>query len=162
MRLQPTQIGLGSTSTNSTILQLELNYGTTQNNGNLLTQIITMPGLSLSQTYTYDALNRLETAVENAGSSWKQKFTYDRYGNRRIDPNNTSPDLIGTNPEISETNNRIVAQQGEHYDFDLAGNLTRGRDGETYTFDAANRLVSFNGGAAQGAQLMSTMVTENE
>lgn len=151
-RLQPTQIGLGTTSTNSTVLQLDFNYGTTQNNGNLQSQTITMPGLSLSQTYTYDRLNRLETAVESDGASWKQKFTYDRYGNRRIDPAPavTSPDLVGPNPVISETNNRIVAQAGELYDFDFAGNLKTGRDGETYTYDAANRLVTFNGGAAQG------------
>jgi hypothetical protein len=79
-RLQPTQIGLGTTSTNSSVLQLDYGYGTTTHNGNLLGQTVTIPGLGLSQTYGSDALNRLETAGENAGVSWKQKFLYDRYG----------------------------------------------------------------------------------
>jgi YD repeat-containing protein len=65
-RLQPTQIGLGTSSTNSSVLQLDYNYGTTANNGNLLTQTITVPtsagvtGFTATQTYSYDALNRLE------------------------------------------------------------------------------------------------------
>ncbi|HEX2268821.1 MAG TPA: hypothetical protein VHH35_04780, partial [Pyrinomonadaceae bacterium] len=85
-RLQSIQIGLGTASTNSSVLKLDYDYGTTANNGNLLTQTITIPGLTLTQAYTYDELNRLATARENSGTSWKQKFVYDRYGNRRIDP----------------------------------------------------------------------------
>ncbi len=146
-RLQPTQIGLGTASSNSSVLQLDYSYGTTANNGNVLSQTIVIPGLTLSQAYTYDQLNRLETSNENAGASWKQKFQYDRYGNRRIDsdPANTSPDLVGPNPVLSEANNRIVAQTGEQYQYDAAGNLMRGRDGQTYAFDAENKMTSFNG-----------------
>ncbi len=66
-RLRPTQIGLGTSSTNSSVLQLDNGYGTNSNNGNLLDQTITIPGLTLSQSYTYDPLNRLETANENGG-----------------------------------------------------------------------------------------------
>jgi hypothetical protein len=55
-------------------MKLDYDYGTTANNGNLLTQTITIPGLTLTQTYTYDELNRLATARENTGTSWKQKF----------------------------------------------------------------------------------------
>jgi RHS repeat-associated protein len=152
-RLQATQIGLGTAATNSTVLQLDFGYGTTNNNGNLQNQTITLPGLTLTQTYTYDALNRLETANETAGASWKQKFLYDRYGNRRIDTNtnNTSADLIGPNPVLSLTNNRIVPQSGEQYLYDGAGNLKTGRNGETYSFDGENRMTAFNGGAPGGA-----------
>lgn len=151
-RLQPIQIGLGTASTNSSVLQLDYDYGTTANNGNVLTQTITIPGLTQTQTYTYDELNRLATARENNGTSWKQKFLYDRYGNRRIDPNSadTSADLVGPNPVFAEANNRILAQAGEQYEYDGAGNLTRNRDGHTYVFDAENKMVSFNGGASQG------------
>ena len=157
LRLQSTQIGLGTAATNSSVLQLDFNFGTTANNGNLLTQIITIPGLTLTQAYTYDQVNRLETANENGGSSWKQKFLYDRYGNRRVDTNsaNTSPDLVGPNPVLSTLNNRIAPQAGEQYLYDAAGNLTIGREGQTYTFDAENRMTSFNGGAGQGGATYS-------
>lgn len=151
-RLQPIQIGLGTSSTNSSVLQLDYDYGTTTNNGNVAGHTITIPGLTLSQSYTYDMLNRLETANENGGTSWKQKFLYDRYGNRRIDPSaaNTSSDLVGPNPVFSEASNRIVPQTGEQYQYDKAGNLTRGREGQTYNFDGDHRMTSFNGGASQG------------
>jgi hypothetical protein len=53
-RLQPTLIQAGS------LLTLGLNYGTTQNNGNLLTQTIARPGKNWTQTYSYsDGKNRL-------------------------------------------------------------------------------------------------------
>ena len=157
-RLHPTQIGLGTTQGSVDRLKLNYDYGTTNNNGNVLSQVITVPtigsasGFTATQNYTYDQLNRLETAQENNGSSWKQKFLYDRYGNRRIDSNevNTSPDLIGPNPNFSGANNRILVQAGEQYDYDSAGNLIRGREGQSYVFDAENKMVSFNGGSSQG------------
>ena len=66
-RLQPTQIALGSTkfATGSTtqgatdILKLNYDYGSTQNNGNVQSQTITVPtvgsnpGFTAIQTYTY-------------------------------------------------------------------------------------------------------------
>jgi YD repeat-containing protein len=109
-RLQPTEIGLGTTRTDSSKFKLAYDYGTT-NNGNVQSQTITIPGgPTLSQTYTYDALNRIETAVELNGtnSSWKQKFLYDRFGNRTIDSNpaDTTPEHVGPNPAINPANNR--------------------------------------------------------
>jgi hypothetical protein len=67
------------------------------------------------QTYTYDSLNRLKSATEtqNNQQTWKQTFTFDRYGNRRFDTssNNTTTLASGCataicNPEINATNNR--------------------------------------------------------
>jgi RHS repeat-associated protein len=43
-----------------------------------------------------------------------------------------------------------VAQAGEQYDYDDAGNLTHGRESQTYGFDGENKMTSFNGGATQG------------
>ena len=69
------------------------NYGTTDNNGNLRKQEIHIPGHTMRwQEYNYDSLNRLKWAREvlNGGAEqWKQEFTYDRWGNRRIDTANT-------------------------------------------------------------------------
>jgi YD repeat-containing protein len=74
-RLQPTEIGLGTTSTNSSTMGLTYNYGTTNNNGNLLSVGYSGGGLSYTQNFGYDALNRLTTSNENSGSSrstfWK-------------------------------------------------------------------------------------------
>ena len=63
-RLQPLEIGLGTSATDSSLLRLEYYYGTTQNNGNVLRQIITVPtigadtGFTATQHYQYDQLNR--------------------------------------------------------------------------------------------------------
>ena len=90
-RLQPTQIGLGTLSTNSSLWQLDYSYGMTDNNGNVRTQTLTLPGgLSLAQSYEYDAVNRLKLAQENNGSSWKQVYAYDQYGNRTFETGTTT------------------------------------------------------------------------
>jgi YD repeat-containing protein len=154
-RLQPIQIGLGTANNNSGVLQLDYSYGTTNNNGNLQTQTITSPGgLILTQTYTYDYLNRLLTAQEvNGGnSSWNQAFTYadsngqnTRYGNRRID-SGTTPGLIFENPQFDPATNRIQAQAGEQYQYDAAGNLKRNKTGHTFDYDAENKQIKYDGG----------------
>ncbi|HMJ08557.1 MAG TPA: hypothetical protein VK468_06110 [Pyrinomonadaceae bacterium] len=74
---------------------LDYSKGTTANNANVLSQVITVPavgsssGFIATQTYTYDSLNRINDATENITGvtppSWKQTFTYDRYGNRNFD-----------------------------------------------------------------------------
>jgi hypothetical protein len=123
-RLQPTQIALGTSAGNTSLLKLNYDYGTTSNNGNVQSQTITVPGMShpLIQTYTYDALNRLQSATETSNSTqvWKQTFVYDKYGNRRFDMTNTTmPDPQSnqaiTNPQIDPSNNRFSANQGYEY-----------------------------------------------
>ena len=69
-RLQPTQIALGASAGNTNLLKLDYSYGSTQNNGNVQTQTITVPtvginpGFTATQTYNYDSLNRLKQATE--------------------------------------------------------------------------------------------------
>ena len=73
-RLQPTQIGLGTTSTGATstsVLGLNYTFGVkvggtldaTKNNGNIESQTIVVPNgggtLSLVQSYSYDQVKRL-------------------------------------------------------------------------------------------------------
>jgi YD repeat-containing protein len=170
-RLQPTQIGLGTSLTDSSKLRLDYTYGvlingvldTSKNNGNPQSQTITAPGLTLTQSYEYDALNRLASATEMNGTSqtWKQTFTYGRFGNRRFDASQTTIPQItpqnenSTNPTISDANNRISAAG---YRYDSAGNLECDPDhpcGATspfpayYTYDAENRIntAAISGGA---------------
>jgi len=87
-RLQPTQIGLGSGATSQNLLKIDYSYGSTNNNGNVLSQTITVErpsqiDLVFDQTYTYDSLNRITSAEEKTGATqnWKQTYVFDRYGN---------------------------------------------------------------------------------
>jgi YD repeat-containing protein len=149
-RLQPTLIGLGTSSTDSSVVKLDYAYGTTSNNGNVVSQTITMPGLTLTQCYGYDSLNRLSTADEHSGTActgtqqWKQAFTYDRYGNRNFDVANTTTNVLGPNPTIDQLTNRFAT--GQNYGYDSAGNLTS--DPTTpatngIVYDAENRQTQY-------------------
>ena len=150
-RLQPTQTGLGATQGSSSLLQLNLTYSTTSNNGNLLTETITAPGLPapLAQTYSYDGVNRLLSAAETG--SWSRTYGYDAFGNRWVDAANEA--LVMATPtaqgQFNPATNRLtksfdnVALPGTPYD--AAGNLTSHPYIGTMTYDAENRQTSFNG-----------------
>jgi RHS repeat-associated protein len=154
-RLQPIQIGLGTSSTDTSKLKIDYDYGTTTNNGNIQSQKITLPGLQYPsvQSYNYDQLNRLQSVEEksNGATQWKQTFSYDRFGNRSIDTsleNNqpkTTPALVGINPKLSPVNNRIERRAGsnEQYLYDDDGNLTKDQDGNTFVYDAENRQTQY-------------------
>jgi hypothetical protein len=142
-RLQPTQTALGTVQ-NATD-RLKLDYGTTQNNENVLSQTITAPsvgenqGFTATQTYTYDSLNRLKSATEiiSGNQTWKQTFVYDRYGNRRFDVAGTTTlgdcPAVQCNPTVDMTNNRFTSGQG--YVYDLTGNLIQDAAGWQYVYD---------------------------
>ena len=69
----------------TSVLDLSYSYGGTNNNGNVQSLTYNGGGLSYTQDFGYDALNRLTTSNENSGSSWSQTNGYDQYGNRWID-----------------------------------------------------------------------------
>jgi RHS repeat-associated protein len=148
-RLQPVQIALGATQNATNLLKLDFNYGTTDNNGNVKTQTITVPstagqnnGFTATQTYNYDSLNRLKDASETIGTqTWKQTYKYDRFGNREFDAANTTtlgscPQTI-CNPSINTADNRFNTGQG--YSYDNAGNLKTDAEGKQFTYDADNK-----------------------
>ncbi len=153
-RLQPIQIGLGSATSTQNVLKLNYEYGTTDNNGNVKSQTITVPGLAnpFVQSYSYDSLNRLQSATEtnNGSQTWKQAFTFDRYGNRNFDEANTTtlPKECNGNTEVCEavrpivnpsvdiTNNRLNG-----YTFDASGNTVRDAENRRFTYDAENKQV---------------------
>ena len=153
-RLQPTQLGLGTSSTDTSLWKINYDYGTTDNNGNVKGQTITVPSINpLIQTFTYDSLNRLKSATEtqNSSQTWKQTFTYDRYGNRTFDAANTTTIPAGCpanqcNPAVDVSNNRFTTGQG--YTYDLSGNLITDANGRSFAYDAENKqkTVSDAGG----------------
>jgi len=160
-RLQPTQIALGTVQNGTDKLKLNYDYGATNNNGNVLSQQITVPttgnaaGFLATQNYSYDSLNRLKSAQETIGGaqSWKQTFIYDRYGNRNFDTANTTT-LGGCpanqcNPTIDAANNRFTTGQG--YTYDLAGNVITDAQGRTFNYDGENKQKSVsNSGTSIG------------
>jgi RHS repeat-associated protein len=133
-RLQSTEIGLGTSGTDSSTMRLTYNFGTTNNNGNVQSISYLGGGLSYTQSFGYDELNRLTTSFES-GSSWSQTNKYDRYGNRSID-------LGGGNQSLYfNTANRIT---NTGYTYDAAGNLTN--DGtQSFGYDAENKIKTVNG-----------------
>ncbi|HXM51037.1 MAG TPA: RHS repeat-associated core domain-containing protein [Pyrinomonadaceae bacterium] len=135
-RLQPTQIGLGASSADSSTMGLSYDYGTTNNNGNLQSVSYSGGGLSYTQSFGYDALNRLTTSNENSGSSWSQTNGYDQYGNRWIDYGGGVHNL-----SFSGSTNRITTSG---YNYDSAGNLTNDSI-HSYGFDAENKITTVDG-----------------
>jgi RHS repeat-associated protein len=159
-RLQPIQIGLGSSATSQNLLKLNFDYGVADNNGNVKSQIITTPtvgniaGFVATQVYSYDSLNRIQQATETVANQptqgWQQTFAYDRYGNRTFDPANTTtlPKNCGTipnkfvcatdipkfNPAANVGDNKLV---GTNYD--NVGNTKIDANGQVFTYDAENK-----------------------
>ena len=100
--------------------------------------------LVLTQSYVYDSLNRLQIAEEKDVSNqatWKQTYTFDRYGNRRFNQANTTFPTFSntniTNPTIDTANNRFTT--GQNYTYDLAGNLLTDAEGRSFVYDAENK-----------------------
>lgn len=94
-RLQPLEIGLGSSATESSLLKLKNEHGTNATRGNVLKQVITVStigtatGFTANQHYRSDQLNRLigaqevngvNSAWKSSGILWQKMFTYDRFG----------------------------------------------------------------------------------
>ncbi len=111
------------------------------------------------QSYTYDSLNRLQSAEEKSNniSQWKQTFTFDRYGNRRFDTTNNNTTTLPSgydpnvfNPTFNTANNRMSDNQG--YEYDSAGNVTKDATDKRFVYDAENKQTSFgtNGSNTNG------------
>jgi len=148
-RLQPMQIGLGGSASDSSVLKLDYSYGTTNNNGNVLSQriVVTGAGLDVTQSYTYDEVNRLKTASE---VGWSQTYDYDRYGNRAVRLGSFVSNSALTPQSASATdlsafdqsNNRLRQAAFPNVEYDGAGNLTRDHVGSTFTYDGENRQIT--------------------
>jgi len=154
-RLQPCRISVKSSGTAPStcsdthvgnILDYTYNFSLgAENNGNVtsVTNNIT-PGRS--QSYTYDELNRISTAVAQATSGqfcWGQDFTYDAWANLTniiLDPNR--PGCSANGLSVAMVGNNQLSAPPYHYD--AAGNLT-GDGTNSYTFNAENQVVTVAG-----------------
>src|SRR6478752_56182 len=111
-----------------------------------------------SQTFTYDALNRLISA-QNAGTDctvnvlngnkkfWGNTYTYDAWGNL-LNKTKIGTACAGENLSVTaDTQNRIHATGAPDYLYDAAGNMTFNATPptQTYTYDQENRLTGAAG-----------------
>ena len=149
-RLQSTKMEMRKGGTNELLLGLDYGYGTTANNGNMQTQGIRIGGTvtatwTMNQTFTYDALNRLDLATETGG--WSQDLEYDRYGNRWVSGGIIVPGNEALTPQSPQAfiaaTNRLSTSV-----YDTSGNQTQDGAGRSFTYDAENRMLTFNGTAA--------------
>ncbi|MDH3492013.1 MAG: hypothetical protein OEM82_00560 [Acidobacteriota bacterium] len=153
-RDQISEINLGYSEDENSLLQLKYGYGGSANNGSLRSQTIAFDGLAqdIAQNYEYDALNRVRLVSESVGSNlnWLESFAYDRYGNRIYEEELTttiSQFDKTSNPSFDPSTNRLIEEQdGDRipdYVFDGAGNLTRDADNKRFVYNGENQLASF-------------------
>ncbi|MEO8127334.1 MAG: RHS repeat-associated core domain-containing protein, partial [Bryobacteraceae bacterium] len=119
--------GMSAVVNSSTPFQATFTYPSSNNNGNLQAQSITRIGASFSQSYQYDGLNRLKSALE---AGWAQTYVYDASGNRAVLASSSQPSGSNLTPQTSSTSsvpfNSLNQWQGEGYD--SAGYQTEIRD----------------------------------
>jgi RHS repeat-associated protein len=154
-RLQPCRISVKSSGTAPSscsdtnvgnILDYTYNFSLgAENNGNV-TSVTNNNTLGRSQSFTYDELNRISTAVAQATSGqfcWGQDFTYDAWANLTniiLDPNR--PGCSATGLSVAMVGNNQLSAPPYHYD--AVGNLT-GDGTNSYTFNAENQVTTVAG-----------------
>ena len=114
----------------------------TQDDAFRITGITDANDATLSWTYGYDAMDRLNSASRTGQS---QTWTYDGNGNRLSQGGTTS-----STHTISSTSNRLSSVSGalsRTYSYDASGN-TIGYSGLTFGYNDAGRLTSVSGGAS--------------
>ena len=109
----------------------------------------------MEDSYTYDSLNRLSSVTEQrmtaaGGWVWSQQFqqsyTYDRWGNRTINPASWGTGINERQFTVDTATNRLGVPVGQTgvMSYDNAGNLTS----DTYTgagnrtYDAGNKMLT--------------------
>ena len=151
---QVTELGLGSSPTDTSLWKVNYEYGELQtngtvdplkNSGNIARLTLTIPGSTFVQSYNYDSLDRLSQAKETVpggAQNWIQNFGYDRYGNRTSFSQNIGGNTTALNPSINANTNRFNSGQG--FVYDANGNVTNDIDPVTgharlFTFNADNK-----------------------
>ncbi|HXN74379.1 MAG TPA: RHS repeat-associated core domain-containing protein [Candidatus Acidoferrales bacterium] len=152
-RLEPT--GASASSTAGTAQNLSFNYPSTGNDG-MVTGIQNNVISGLSESFTYDSLNRILSAATTATSGpgcWGQTFgptgapppgpPDDRWSNlSQINVTNCSAGALGI--AVSSTTNQVTTTG---YSYDASGNMTSEPTpiGYTYSYDAENHLTQAAG-----------------
>src|SRR4029077_2068877 len=115
-------------------IDIEYKYPATLNNGKISSEKDWQSGEEV--TYTYDSLNRLQSAATLDPSGWGQSYTYDGFGNL-TQQNVTQGSAPPLNVTYDATTNRRTTDCA-----DANGNIGSASSScsENYTYDVANRI----------------------
>jgi len=134
-RLQ--HITISAASPTQTVFSLTYDYHLNVDNNGSVRQITNNLDSGRTQTFTYDQLNRVNTA--EVPTAWGLSFGYDVWANLL-----TQTVTKGSAPMLNVTVNNQNKITNSGFSYDAAGNLTN--DGSLpYTYDAENRLTSADG-----------------
>lgn len=154
-RLQPSQMTVSNSQLGNFANHAFTYQATPANNGNIYS-VADQLNSGLTQSFTYDKLNRLLTATE---SRWGLSFGYDAWGN--FLQQNLTSGTAGTRSDIANTLNQLTGRS-----YDLSGNTTN--DGaHSYAYDAENHITTVDSGAATysydgiGARVRKTVSGQN-
>jgi len=125
------------------------NAYTFDNSGQRLTNQTTSPGISRTEQYGYDELNRLKTV--DYGDGQTQYYAFDGMGNRSSKQDSTT----GTENYTYNTANKLLTRGTGSYANDADGNTLMG-GGRTNTWDSQNRLVQCVNGANNSSFVYSS------
>jgi RHS repeat-associated protein len=115
--------------------------GSGTDNGNVF-GITNYRDTTRSQSFTYDALNRLTSGWSSANTgaySWGENYTIDAWGNLQISP------MDGKAQGGNFAHSGTVQNQAAGLGYDAAGNLTNYTSLGQYVYDQENRLSSTAG-----------------
>ena len=131
--------GVTATLSSTQLLGLTLGYAAADN-GNVMSEAITRPGLSLSRSFTYDNVNRLKTASE--GSNWNQTYVYDAVGNQAL---TASSSVIGSGLTPQTNSTTSVPFNGKNQwlggTYDAGTGRLSATGTQTFQYDAEQRLI---------------------
>lgn len=107
------------------------------NNGNVYT-IVNNRASTRTQSFTYDALNRIKTG-QSSGSQWGETYTIDAWGNLTNEAG-----ISGKTYSEGLNTSAFANNQLSGFGYDAAGNLSSNLS-LTYVYDAENRLIAAGG-----------------
>jgi RHS repeat-associated protein len=163
-RLQPTVMSLLSNSGSLWTLQNSYGLSATQDNGNITSQALTLPGsqgaVAITTAYAYDGANRLLVAsaqpsnpnspvCPDSNSQWCQLFQYDIFGNRSmaqqggIGQSPLAPTSFNT--AANQANNQVSGVGWTYDTTNQRGTLLGDPGFGVYSYDAEDRMISANG-----------------
>jgi YD repeat-containing protein len=119
-------------------------------NGNAKTQQVAFGAVNYTQTFDYDAVNRVGAASEANGSTttWSQVYGYDRWGNQAVTSTSFAENLAAatsvgqydaTTNRLAQTSDGVALPAGA---YDAAGNLTNHPRMGQFAYDAENRMTA--------------------
>jgi RHS repeat-associated protein len=112
-------------------------YGyTCDRNSNRLTRSNALAA-AFSETYSYDALNQLQSFARTGGTTTSQQWQFDALGNWT----NVTTNGVAQS-RIANAQNELTQVGGSSLAYSSTGNLTADAQGRTLGYDAWNRLVS--------------------